>query len=185
MMYQKALLFSDLAVGAQILAASHPKQVKALGRKVHNFDEKVWNTHREEIVRQGNRFKFTRPVDVEDGMWMRVFGSNTASAGGGASAAEGEKEEGRVSIRELLLRTGDREIVEASPMDKIWGIGMGAAKAASADRKRWGLNLLGKALMVVRGGLKEMEERKGKQEKEGGEDESKGDEEAGKEDDPK
>jgi hypothetical protein len=73
---------------------------------------------------------------------------------------DGEEEEGEgVTIRELLLRTGEREIVEASPMDRIWGIGFGAAKAGSV-RHRWGLNLLGKALMVVRAELREGDEAK-------------------------
>lgn len=53
-------------------------------------------------------------------------------------------------LRALLLATGDREIVEASPMDRIWGIGFGPVKAPASDRKKWGTNLLGKALMAVR-----------------------------------
>lgn len=148
MMYRKALLFSDPTVGAKILAAAHPRLVKALGRKVANFSDSVWHAHREEIVRKGNVLKFTRPVDVGDGAWI-VKVPPPPGAGG-----EGEGEEGEgVSIRELLLRTGEREIVEASPMDRVWGIGFGAARAGSV-RERWGLNLLGKALMVVRGELR-------------------------------
>ncbi|KAL2165480.1 hypothetical protein VTH06DRAFT_780 [Thermothelomyces fergusii] len=135
MMYQKAVLFSDPDVGAQILATPDPREVKALGRKVANFSEAVWNARREAIVRRGNLLKFTRPVDPEDGWWMVRVG--------------GEESGESVSIRELLLRTGDREIVEASPLDRIWGIGFGPDKAESM-RKRWGLNLLGKALMAVR-----------------------------------
>ncbi|KAL2198969.1 hypothetical protein P885DRAFT_58379 [Corynascus similis CBS 632.67] len=139
MMYQKAVLFSDPAAGAEILTASHPREVKALGRQVNGFSDAVWHARREEIVRRGNLLKFTRPVDVEDGWWkVRV---------GDGGDGEGGKES--VSIRELLLRTEDREIVEASPRDRIWGIGFGAARAGSM-RKRWGLNLLGKALMAVR-----------------------------------
>ncbi|KAK4153377.1 hypothetical protein C8A00DRAFT_43669 [Chaetomidium leptoderma] len=148
MMYQKALLFSDPAVGAEILAAGHPRAVKALGRKVANFDEAVWKARREAIVRKGSLLKFTRPVDVDDGQWVVVQGQ-------GEGEGEGEGEEG-LSLRELLLRTGEREIVEASPMDRIWGIGFGAARAGTV-RARWGLNLLGKALMVVRGELREEE----------------------------
>lgn len=50
----------------------------------------------------------------------------------------------------LLLATAGRHIVEASPFDRVWGIGIGPAKAATSNRKRWGRNLLGKALMEVR-----------------------------------
>lgn len=53
------------------------------------------------------------------------------------------------SFRDVLLATGDRELVEASPRDRIWGIGFGA-KNAGANRRRWGLNLLGKSLVEVR-----------------------------------
>lgn len=58
------------------------------------------------------------------------------------------------NLREQLLDTGSRELVEASPRDRIWGIGFGA-KNAGKTRGRWGLNLLGKALMRVREQLKE------------------------------
>lgn len=52
-------------------------------------------------------------------------------------------------LRNKLLATGDRELVEASPRDRVWGVGFGA-KNAGFRRDRWGLNLLGKALMEVR-----------------------------------
>jgi ribA/ribD-fused uncharacterized protein len=50
-----------------------------------------------------------------------------------------------------LLNTGKRVLVEASPMDRIWGIGLTRDDPAAADPGRWrGLNLLGFALMRVR-----------------------------------
>lgn len=52
-------------------------------------------------------------------------------------------------LKELLLSTEGKELVEASPMDRIWGIGFGA-KNALKNRHRWGRNLLGKVLMQVR-----------------------------------
>jgi len=57
-------------------------------------------------------------------------------------------------LREKLMQTGEKIIVEASPMDKIWGIGMGESKALSTNQSKWGLNLLGKALMETREKLK-------------------------------
>lgn len=59
-----------------------------------------------------------------------------------------------LDLKELLLKTGDRELVEASPRDKIWGVGFGKENAG-ARRADWGLNLLGKALMEVRGKIRE------------------------------
>ncbi|WTK93644.1 NADAR family protein [Streptomyces sp. NBC_01508] len=54
-------------------------------------------------------------------------------------------------LRDYLLRTGDRVLVEASPMDRIWGIGLAADDERAQDPARWrGLNLLGFALMEAR-----------------------------------
>jgi ribA/ribD-fused uncharacterized protein len=53
-----------------------------------------------------------------------------------------------------LLSTRDDVLVEASPMDAIWGIGRAADDPAASDPKTWrGLNLLGFALMGVRSQL--------------------------------
>lgn len=52
-------------------------------------------------------------------------------------------------LRQLLLQTGKRPLVEASPFDRIWGIGYSAEKA-EANRHKWGMNLLGQALDDVR-----------------------------------
>jgi ribA/ribD-fused uncharacterized protein len=72
------------------------------------------------------------------------------------------------SLRAMLLATGERELVEASPMDRIWGVGF-AADNAGQNRVRWGQNLLGKALMNVRAKLREETKREGKGRIEGGE----------------
>ena len=54
-------------------------------------------------------------------------------------------------LYEYILSTGDRVLVEASPYDRIWGIGMKQGDAGIEDPNNWkGLNLLGYALMEVR-----------------------------------
>lgn len=54
-------------------------------------------------------------------------------------------------LREFLLGTGDRVLVEASPLDRVWGIGLAADDERAADPERWrGPNLLGFALMEAR-----------------------------------
>ena len=54
-------------------------------------------------------------------------------------------------LRDFLLRTGSRVLVEASPYDQVWGIGLAADHEHSASPEHWrGLNLLGFALMEVR-----------------------------------
>lgn len=128
MMHQKGLLFApDDPVTKQILgqpgAVPNPRAIKALGRKVPNFDEKIWHQERFKIVVAGNYYKFTQNPD----------------------------------LKEQLLDTGDRELVEASPMDRIWGVGFGA-KNAGKMRHKWGLNLLGKSVMEVRRMIRDGEE---------------------------
>lgn len=55
----------------------------------------------------------------------------------------------------FLLSTKDAVIVEASPVDKIWGIGMAYDHPDSNTPSKWqGLNLLGFALMEVRDDLR-------------------------------
>jgi ribA/ribD-fused uncharacterized protein len=58
--------------------------------------------------------------------------------------------------RAVLLGTQERELHEASPFDRVWGIGFGEADALRS-RKAWGQSLLGKALMRVRTWLREEE----------------------------
>lgn len=54
-------------------------------------------------------------------------------------------------LKDFLLNTGNRVLVEASPEDKIWGIGLAQNNRASESPNTWqGLNLLGFALMEVR-----------------------------------
>ncbi|MFI6036169.1 NADAR family protein [Streptomyces sp. NPDC051315] len=54
-------------------------------------------------------------------------------------------------LRRFLVNTGERVLVEASPVDRVWGIGLAADDEAASDPLRWqGLNLLGFALMEAR-----------------------------------
>ncbi|KAA6422749.1 MAG: hypothetical protein FRX49_07284 [Trebouxia sp. A1-2] len=48
-------------------------------------------------------------------------------------------------FKELLLETGNKPLVEASPEDKLWGIGFSAVDAAQ-HRDQWGQNLCGIAI---------------------------------------
>lgn len=54
-------------------------------------------------------------------------------------------------LKEFLLQTNNNILVEASPVDAIWGIGMAADHKDANNPEKWrGLNLLGFALMEVR-----------------------------------
>lgn len=57
-------------------------------------------------------------------------------------------------LKQFLLETKEKVLVEASPYDQVWGIGMSENDPRSTNPEQWkGLNLLGFALMVVRTGL--------------------------------
>jgi ribA/ribD-fused uncharacterized protein len=62
-----------------------------------------------------------------------------------------------VPLKEYLLTTGDRVLVEASPVDAIWGIGLAATHPDAMHPAKWpGENLLGFALMEVRDQLRRL-----------------------------
>lgn len=122
MMAQKALLFQDKKIFEEIMEAKHPKEYKALGRKIKGFDEKVWNEKKGQIVIEGNCAKFSQ----------------------------------NETLKRFLLNTGNKVLVEASPYDRIWGIGLSADTPNIENPTIWkGQNLLGFALMEVRELLKE------------------------------
>ena len=121
MMYQKAKLFKDKEISDKILNTSNPKSIKMYGRKVKNFNERIWVIHRKNIVYNGNLLKFQQ----------------------------------NKNLKKKLLETKDKTLVEASPYDVIWGIGMSINNKNHLDETKWrGLNLLGKCLMRVRNIIK-------------------------------
>lgn len=60
-------------------------------------------------------------------------------------------------LKDFLLSTGDKILVEASPYDKIWGIGLDEDNPDAIRPARWlGENHLGFALMTVRDMIRAM-----------------------------
>ncbi|MGV3456653.1 NADAR family protein [Sphingomonas sp.] len=135
MMAEKARLFRDDETCARILTVSDPRDQKALGRRVRNFDEARWNAVARDIVYRGNRAKFTTHRD----------------------------------LLTTLFDTAGTTLVEASPLDTIWGIGLAADDPDASDRTKWrGTNWLGEVLTELRdtllaeqaaGGIPELVER--------------------------
>jgi ribA/ribD-fused uncharacterized protein len=80
----------------------------------------------------------------EDAAWARA---RSAIVVQGNVAKFGQNE----ALGAFLRRTGDSVLVEASPRDTIWGIGLGASNPKALDPATWrGKNLLGFALMEAR-----------------------------------
>jgi len=85
----------------------------------------------------------------DDKVWLR-HRWNIVVQGNAAKFAQHE------ALRTFLLQTGDRVLVEASPYDRIWGIGMATTDPNVEKPESWkGLNLLGFALMEVRSRLRD------------------------------
>ena len=66
MMAKKAELFEDDEILEEIMETTDPKKIKALGRKVKNFDEKKWNETKYSIVFAGNLLKFSQDENLKD-----------------------------------------------------------------------------------------------------------------------
>jgi len=63
-------------------------------------------------------------------------------------------------LRKQLVDSGDKIIVEASPTDCIWGIGMSCDDPGITDPKNWrGTNWLGEAIMEVRDVLQQLNKK--------------------------
>ena len=116
MMAEKARIMSDAESHAAILAATTPREIKALGRAVKHYDDAKWAAERVAAVKRGNLLKFAQNPKM---------------------------------LRHLKRTRG--EIIEASPYDAIWGIGLDEATAERTPREKWpGQNRLGVVLMEVR-----------------------------------
>lgn len=121
MMAMKATHFKDEETLKKIMNTSSPREQKALGRLVKNFNPDVWNKVAKAYVLIGNINKFNQnPL-----------------------------------LRQVLLETKNKELVEASPYDTIWGIGLGYDHPDIEDKTKWrGTNWLGEVLMETREAIK-------------------------------
>ena len=176
MMAEKARLFDDDVMLAEILSSDGPKEAKAFGRKVRGFDNDVWNDRRVEIVKRGNLAKFgqhddlksfllsTSTIDTLD-QYGAVAESNHSFQIDKSPENDGSATKDRLRIYPDPSDTeqlGDAQadqtsgnstviLVEAAGRDTIWGIGLGKSNPKSLDPFLWrGRNLLGFVLTAVR-----------------------------------
>ena len=70
MMYEKAVLFKDQTTAEKILQTDDVAKIKALGRTVQNFDDKVWIKEREGIVYNGVSEKFRQNPEFAEKLEM-------------------------------------------------------------------------------------------------------------------
>ncbi|KAK5734433.1 hypothetical protein LTR17_008934 [Elasticomyces elasticus] len=143
MMIEKAKLFGDEETAQKMMETTVPAEHQALGRKAKGFDRKKWDQRESAIVQDRIEYPLLtlalsdKSRIVEEGNYHKFTKSKT-----------------KPEMLGMLMATGDRELVEASPTDRIWGVGFGAA-TAEENRADWGENRLGKAIMAVRDRLKQ------------------------------
>lgn len=126
-MWQKAILFGDKEIAETILQT--PVTTFSDNKKIKNLGRMVKNFDEE-----------TWSEHREDLIYEGLL----------------EKFRQNESLKSKLLSTGDTIIVEASPYDRVWGIGLSRYDYDALDPSKWrGLNLLGEVLMRVRRTLSE------------------------------
>jgi ribA/ribD-fused uncharacterized protein len=111
-MYDKAMTFKDKEVASKILEITDdPSECKKYGRQVRNFDQKIWDEVKYNIMYRANYLKYSQSEN----------------------------------LLEYLASLHEYKLVEASPYDRIWGIGYNSYDAMN-NIPNWGQNLLGKIL---------------------------------------
>ena len=119
-LFEQARLAGSDELAAQVLRATDPTDIKALGRMLPHSDESRQDERVIDAVLGGNAAKFRQ----------------------------------NEPLLQYLIGTGDK-VLAACSTDQHWGIGLVAADPRARDRTRWrGDNLLGFALMAVRGQLR-------------------------------
>ncbi len=124
MMAEKARLFEDEETLEMIMDTDDPRQQKKLGRLVDGFDLKVWQDEDDNYMPR---------------CWNIVWRGNMA------------KFSQNLGLLQQLLATKGTALAEASPYDRIWGIGLAEGDPGCHYREAWrGRNYLGEVLTNVR-----------------------------------
>ena len=132
-MWKKVMLFEPTRE-AEILSATDPKTMKDIGRRAEEL-----------LLLQARQCRLDRSQSVknyDDKIWDEKRYEIMKEA-------LFHKFSQNPKLLNNLLWTGDAQLVEASPFDRIWGIGITAVEALM-DKPWRGQNLLGKALMETR-----------------------------------
>lgn len=93
---------------------SNPRKCKTLGRATSGFSAEVWDPIKLKVVEAVSYYKYTTGQRPTDEAFAKLLGEKT--------------------LKEALLDTGDKELVEASPFDKVWGIGFSGDSAFTKNR---------------------------------------------------
>lgn len=147
MMYSKAKLFGDHEVAERILSWNTCDLMKdfidgKIGSEGILKNPAViakWNEIQKDIKALGREVE-----NYDESIWL----SKRVAI---VSVGNREKFSQNPHLKAVLMDSDGTTLVEASPYDKIWGIGMNAANKNATNPEKWnGLNLLGKILTELR-----------------------------------
>jgi len=132
-MAKKALFFEDQYHYEKIMNEKCPRTQKKYGRKVVNFDEKKWYG---EFADENPAKKY-----MYEGNYLKYTQNK--------------------KLKNMLINTAiNGDLVEASPYDKLWGMGMRADEFGATCKRFWrGKNWLGEILTKIRDEIIEEEEK--------------------------
>jgi len=141
MMEQKALLFGDKEVAQKVMDLKPPPTISPLN---YDQDWTPYNNILSKIKALGREVKKFDSKLWEEKRFDIVFAANL------------EKFKQNKELADTLLSTKDWVLAEASPHDKIWGIGLSPTDPNVQKPSQWkGKNILGEVLMKVRDELRE------------------------------
>lgn len=107
---------------------------------------------RQQILAENNQMaikKLGRKVKYYDDAVWKSIRFDVVVKGNLAKFSQNEK------LRNFLISTDDKVLVETSPKDEVWGIGLEEHSPEATCPRKWkGTNLLGFALMEVRDKLR-------------------------------
>lgn len=147
MMYSKAKLFKDEEVAQKILDMNNLPVIKEFlegtltAKDIINTPKtlEIWNEKQKQVKALGRDVKgYIEAVWLEKRVPIVSVGNR-------------EKFNQNEDLKRKLMNTKGTRLVEASPYDKIWGIGLKATDVNAIDPSKWkGLNLLGDLLTNLR-----------------------------------
>ena len=137
-MRQKALCFGDKKSASAIMATSSPGVMKRIGICVKGFDQSKWDMVKGGVMAKALYAKVCSTCTLVFYHVLSFFilvSQFTQNA----------------DLRQDLLGTRGKTLVEASPYDRVWGIGLWKSDPRARQRSTWlGLNLLGELLTKLR-----------------------------------
>ena len=143
------MICGDHVTAAKIMNTSDPRRQKSLGRSVRNYDDIKWKTVCQQVVKDGNYAKVSGTFEISNFIIIAMLISDGVNHSKllflFLQFSQNEH------LKAKLMETAGTVLVEASPWDTLWGIGLYANDPRALHRKTWkGKNWLGFILTELR-----------------------------------